>query len=347
MALSYIWRLTNAGCIAELPSGGVGPVFSKRVRAYLVVLCLLQGLWFPQPAQATAGLYTLPFFDPTNYMSQGCHQGCAVDYSLNFEWVAAARAGIVEEVVSGFGTGACNPSYGPLANYVILKHLPDNQRTIYWHLSTIIVSEGYSVSAGEQIATSGNSGYSCGNHLHYGLYQCCSTVQANSLNPAGDWTTPDPGRVPWRADYYSENNPAGYSSVVGVTKTHQVTFKNIGGRPWNVNNDANGKSRIYLAAIYPPAVGALTPTSARNSNFYTAGDWEAQWRPGAADQSLVYPDNGTGAPEIATFTFKLYASTPGTYKERFTLRANSLFWFYYWEAAGINGFYVPYTVLCC
>jgi len=60
-----------------------------------------------------------------------------------------------------------NASYG---NYIILSH-PDGSQTLYGHLSAFSVTRGQSVTLGKVIGKSGNSGYSTGPHLHFGLYR--------------------------------------------------------------------------------------------------------------------------------------------------------------------------------
>ena len=64
---------------------------------------------------------------------------------------------------------------------------------MYNHLQqgTILFDEGEFVFAGQKIAESGNSGISCGGHLHYILTnsEAFYYLPANSLNPGGKWTT--------------------------------------------------------------------------------------------------------------------------------------------------------------
>ncbi|MBI2048464.1 MAG: peptidoglycan DD-metalloendopeptidase family protein [Parcubacteria group bacterium] len=57
-------------------------------------------------------------------------------------------------------------SYG---KWVLIRHA-NGLSTLYAHLSYIAVSEGAAVSTGDVIGNSGNTGYSTGPHLHYGVY---------------------------------------------------------------------------------------------------------------------------------------------------------------------------------
>jgi len=53
--------------------------------------------------------------------------------------------------------------------YILIKH-NNNLATLYAHLSKTIVQKGKLVKRGEVIGYSGNTGYSTGPHLHFGVY---------------------------------------------------------------------------------------------------------------------------------------------------------------------------------
>ena len=69
---------------------------------------------------------------------------------------------------------SCGGGYG---NYLMVDH-QNGMVTIYAHCATINVSTGQTVSAGQQIATVGCTGYSTGNHLHFG-----TLVNGTYVNP--------------------------------------------------------------------------------------------------------------------------------------------------------------------
>ena len=54
-----------------------------------------------------------------------------------------------------------------------------------------------------------------------------------------------------------------------------------------------------------------------------------------------------GVDATATFIFQLKASSVGTFNERYTIRANANFWFDYWEAGYMSGWYIPIRVNPC
>jgi len=101
--------------------------------------------------------------NPGAYNGNG-HNG--VDFSAPIGTrVMAAASGVIT------GTGntdiACpKASYG---KWVLIKHT-NGLSTLYAHLSVISVSEGQSVSTGDIIGYSGNTGYSTGPHLHFTVY---------------------------------------------------------------------------------------------------------------------------------------------------------------------------------
>lgn len=74
--------------------------------------------------------------------------------------VRAAADGRVEDL--GY-----NANYG---NYIIIDH-GDGLKTLYGHLSAFCVGMGQRLSIGTVIAKSGNTGYSTGPHLHFGVYR--------------------------------------------------------------------------------------------------------------------------------------------------------------------------------
>lgn len=74
--------------------------------------------------------------------------------------VVAVKGGTIETANWGWGGG-----YG---NYVVVNH-GDGVLTYYAHLSNITVSVGQTVQQGQVIGQAGNTGYSFGAHLHFGL----------------------------------------------------------------------------------------------------------------------------------------------------------------------------------
>ncbi len=83
--------------------------------------------------------------------------------------VVASSSGTVTRAGWGSGYGYC----------VYIRH-PDGRETRYGHLSKVLVSVGQSVSQGQKIALSGNTGVSSGPHLHFEIL--INGSQVNPLN---------------------------------------------------------------------------------------------------------------------------------------------------------------------
>ena len=100
----------------------------------------------------------------------------ASSYHRGVDWatpvgtaVMASSSGRVTRAGWGSGYGYC----------VYIKHA-DGRETRYGHLSKVLVSVGQSVSQGQKIALSGNTGVSTGPHLHFEIL--INGSQVNPLN---------------------------------------------------------------------------------------------------------------------------------------------------------------------
>ena len=253
--------------------------------------------------------------------------------------VAASRAGTVVEVVDGNAnnnTGQCPPPNNPDANYVIIQH-KTNRFTVYSHLQqgTILFGEGEFVFAGEKIAESGNSGISCGGHLHYGLTnsEAFYYLPANTFEPEGKWTT-DPGRVPWLArlndvstGWDSNGDPNRVYIGQGLSTTIWLELRNKGGRRWAwvSPSEEDAPDEEYWRTF----LGASDAEGDDPSNsIFEASDWidfsaQDDWRATVSDELVVEPD------ETGKFAFGIYGALApnGSATEYFNLRAEGLRWF--------------------
>ncbi len=93
--------------------------------------------------------------------------------------VLAAADGEVVAVGNNDKSSRLKYQYG---KYIVVKH-PNNLATLYAHLSQQSVSVGQKITRGQIIGYSGNTGYSTGAHLHFGLYWA-PTITYKPVAPA-------------------------------------------------------------------------------------------------------------------------------------------------------------------
>jgi len=98
--------------------------------------------------------------NPSMYAKYGFKGHNGIDYGLptNTQVVASHSGKVVEARFDPSGYG----------NYIKIEN--DKEGSILAHLNSFQVKEGDTVSEGQPLALSGNTGYSTGPHLHWGYY---------------------------------------------------------------------------------------------------------------------------------------------------------------------------------
>lgn len=108
------------------------------------------------------------------YACYNGHVGIDLDL-VDYAPILATSSGVVTTARGGCapfaaGVNTCNGGYG---NYVMVTHYTSSGVffSLYAHLSSISVSQGQTVSQGQQVGLLGDSGNSAGSHLHFELYK--------------------------------------------------------------------------------------------------------------------------------------------------------------------------------
>ena len=166
---------------------GVSPVtrFNGRLLALVLALGVLVPFGpgaVPATADARKSPELIPFVGShsvtATWSSGGYHPYPAIDFAMSSGTaVHAAGAGTVGYAI--VDNRHCNPNehpggvswcqkngYADSGTRIRIDH-PDGRRSIYLHLSSLRVSTGSRVIAGQLIGYSGNTGISTGPHLHY------------------------------------------------------------------------------------------------------------------------------------------------------------------------------------
>ena len=92
--------------------------------------------------------------------TQGIHGYNGIDIGVPIGTTVMASASGTVIIARGSGW---NGGYG---QYVVIQH-PNGTQTVYGHLSQVFVATGQSVTQGQAIGASGNTGRSTGAHLHF------------------------------------------------------------------------------------------------------------------------------------------------------------------------------------
>ena len=137
-------------------------------------------------------LYSLPHSSGQSYRvlqgygSRFSHTGLeefAVDFDMRVGTpVHAARAGVVARVEESNDKGCWRDGCGRYANYIVVLH-GDGTTGEYYHLMKegAVVEIGDSVSQGQLIGYSGNTGHTTMPHLHFAVYRATDWGNTQSI----------------------------------------------------------------------------------------------------------------------------------------------------------------------
>ena len=161
---------------------GIGPLDERRGFSYRLGLSSVPGRPIRQPVE---GMVVLPPFSSAEEfpVSQGflgdkTHNTPDSTYAVDIAMpvgtaIHAVRSGTVMDVEADFNRGGTDfKKFADKANHVRVLH-KDGTMALYAHLdlASVSVRPGARIRAGQQIARSGNTGFSSGPHLHFAIQQ--------------------------------------------------------------------------------------------------------------------------------------------------------------------------------
>ena len=168
--------------LSETPAVHITPIIAKASYRYQLRYAYMPGDFRAQ--HSNDARYRLPFPQSERFPIAQAFGGevshtdkqnyYAVDIAMpEGTPILAARDGVVMTVDNDFyGAGQDLSKYGDRANNIRIAH-SDGTMAVYAHLQleSARVSVGDHVHAGQQIALSGNTGYTLGPHLHFVVQQ--------------------------------------------------------------------------------------------------------------------------------------------------------------------------------
>jgi len=142
-------------------------------------------------SQGGIGIITQHFGEVSNLYRGKPHNGMDIGAPVGTP-VFAGEDGVILAVDNNDRSTWSKYQYG---KYVLIEH-GNNLATLYAHLSDQTVAVGQAVKRGELVGYSGNTGYSTGPHLHFGLYWAPSILMksvppAKGLVPVGVVIAPE------------------------------------------------------------------------------------------------------------------------------------------------------------
>lgn len=98
----------------------------------------------------------------------------ASTYHKGVDWATPVGTAVMASASGTVAKAGWGRGYG----YVVYINHPDGRQTRYGHLSKVLVSAGQTVSQGDKIALSGNTGVSSGPHVHFEIL-----INGTQVNP--------------------------------------------------------------------------------------------------------------------------------------------------------------------
>lgn len=126
-------------------------------------------------------------------------------------------------------------------NYVMIRH-SNNYVTLYAHLASVAVKQGQKVSKGTIIGFMGNTGFSCGAHLHFEVrkYNISNPMIALHDNTKFEWLNPEPFIESDLPGNNCTTHIVGYLDVAKMDGNDKIFVSG-----WTYGGSQNVKIKIY------------------------------------------------------------------------------------------------------